>query len=165
MVATFDFPKVDMENTITYVFRREWKFGNETTLSLNNDVLAARLDDLGYGSVHMSENLGSVFLIIMFIFVAMILIYFSSLFGGFCRHTKVGKVLRKYYSKMWLFLHWNFSIRLVLQEAIILSYCCDLNIRFGSFQTWASGLNYIVSIGFAIVLLSSPILILVWYNL
>ena len=69
-VATFDIPYADVDT----LFGGKFNKGSDSIAAMNSPNLEQSLSDLGYESRHMSDNMGSVFLIILLTTTALILL-------------------------------------------------------------------------------------------
>ena len=95
---------------------------DETDSNPNNLIVS--LSHLGTHSAYMSNNLGSVFLILMLITIAILFTFFFEI----CRmipwcfrfNTKLKKKLR-----------WNFALRLIIEGVLSMQFSIYLNLKYG----------------------------------
>jgi len=116
---------------------------------------------LGYDSVNMSDNLGSLYIIVLF---TIILLLLSALMTMFKFEAIVCcKRSNKYLKKK---LHWNFVIRLVIEGSFDFTFAIFFNLRYAYFSVryWGSFINYIITCVLSLVLIALPIFILVFYT-
>ena len=71
-VATFDIPYADVDTL--FGGNKNFPKGSDSIAAMNSPNLEQSLSDLGYESRHMSDNMGSVFLIILLTTAALILL-------------------------------------------------------------------------------------------
>jgi hypothetical protein len=116
------------------------------------------MDKLGYGSAYMSNNLGSVFVIM----VVTALLLLLSLCLTPCKHEKV-QSLNGWIKKN---IMWNFVIRLIVEAYLELTFSVYFNFKYAScnFNYFGSILNYFFAILFACLLIITPFFIIFFYN-
>ena len=127
-VATFDFPKVEV---VTFVGEKNWMLGNDSIKGLDDMILVASLEELGYVSAHMTENLGSIGVFIVLTLIGLTIMIITSILMCFCCCQNCN-FMRKFHSWIVEFLCWNFCIRLVLEATIELTFSLVLNYRYSS---------------------------------
>ena len=95
--------------------------------------LIDNLDEIDFSSVHLSDNLGSIFIFVLFTFIGLFFIVVGYGFRG----IKCGE---KVHDKLKAFLLWNWCIRLVLEAAMDFCFGCILNLFYGNFydQPWGA---------------------------
>jgi hypothetical protein len=120
--------------------------------------MKASFEQLGYASVYMSNNLGSVFVFILATAILLLLSVLLSIFGFWCLVT-----LNAYIKKQ---LCWNFVIRLTFETCLELTFCVYFNLLHGdcNYEYLGSWMNYYFSILFAILLTATPIFIMSFYH-
>jgi len=110
----------------------------------------------------MSENLGSLFVIIVVCFIAVFLIVLLMPITRF-------KCIDWVYTKLKKYFLWNFMLRLLLEAGLELAFCCVLNLRYGNVFTYTepvgfgSAFNFFCAVFFTVVLCCMPLAILVAY--
>ena len=107
----------------------------------------------------MSNNLGSVFVMILLTTIALLLILVLEIFSKRvpCME-KAGSWLKKK-------LLWNFILRLIMEGVLELSFCIYFNLRYGScdFKVLGSWVNYFYAVFFAAIIVAMPFFILIFY--
>ena len=154
-LATFSLPYINIEN----LTGKNFPLGTESIYELNDENLADRLIVLEYGSIYLSKNMGSVFVIFTITLVGLLMIIVLYPL------TINNHVIRKHHNKLKSFLMWNFCIRLVLEAGIEIIISSILNLQIGCFYgvPWGAKLNKICAIFFATLFVLSPFLISLFY--
>ena len=121
--------------------------------------LRASLNDLGYASAYLSNNLGSVYVFAFLTSVVLILSGFLELCTCDQQITQLNGSIKKR-------LHWNFVIRLLIEAAMEIAFGCYLNFKYGHFNVKLFGavFNYISTIVLGGALLILPFFILIFYS-
>ena len=120
--------------------------------------LRASLNDLGYASAYLSNNLGSVY---VFAFLTSLVLILSGLLE-LCtcdqQITQLNGAIKKR-------LHWNFVIRLLIEAAMEIAFGVYLNLKYGHFNVKLFGavFNYISTVVLGGALLILPFFILIFY--
>jgi hypothetical protein len=154
-VATFDIPKFNME-TVSKVFTLP---DNDSILDDPDEVnLKNSFELLGYSSAYMSNNLGSVFVIIL---VTSFLLSLSAILEA-VRHPKVQNLNAKLKGK----LHWNFVIRLVIEGYMGLVFSVYFNLKYAkcTFSFLGAWVNYFYAIAFAALIGLAPFFVVGFYS-
>jgi hypothetical protein len=155
-VATFDIPKFNME-TVSKVFTLP---DNDSILDEPDEVnLKNSFELLGYSSAYMSNNLGSVFVIIL---VTSFLLSLSVILEA----VRVPSVM-KFNEKLKVKLHWNFVIRLVIEGYLELVFSVYFNLNYAkcTFSFLGSWVNYFYAIIFAVLIGLAPLFVVGFYSL
>ena len=120
--------------------------------------LRASLNDLGYASAYLSNNLGSVYVFAFLTSVVLILSGFLELCTCDQQITQLNGSIKKR-------LHWNFVIRLLIEAAMEIAFGCYLNFKYGDFNVKLFGVifNYISTVVLGGALLILPFFILIFY--
>lgn len=113
---------------------------------------------LGYSSAYMSNNLGSVFVIIL---VTSVLLLLSAIMEA-VQVPQVMKINEKLKGK----LHWNFVIRLVIEAYLELVYAVFFNLNYAkcTFSFLGSWVNYFYAIIFAVLIGLAPLFVVGFYS-
>jgi hypothetical protein len=119
--------------------------------------IKANFAQLGYSSKYMSNNLGSIFVIILVVNLLLLLIYMLDS----CKCPFAQKVNNMLKQK----LLWNFVIRLVIESYLSLGFSVYFNLRFshGRFSYLGSWVNYFYAVSFAAVLIGAPLFVICFY--
>jgi hypothetical protein len=155
-VVTFDIPKFNME-TVKKVFTLP---EDDSILDNPEEVnIKTSFELLGYASIYMSNNLGSVFVIIL---ATSLLLFLSTILEAI-RHPSV----LKFNAKMKAKLQWNFVIRLVIEGYMELVFAVYFNLKYAkcSFSYLGSWVNYFYAIIFASLIGLAPFFVIGFYNL
>jgi len=155
-VVTFDIPKLNME-TVKKVFTLP---ENDSILDDPDEVnIKTSFELLGYASIYMSNNLGSVFVIIL---ATTLVLFFSAILEA-VRHPSVLQFNAKIKEK----LHWNFVIRLVIEGYMELVFSVYFNLRYAkcTFSFLGSWVNYFYAIAFAALIGLAPFFVVGFYSI
>ena len=131
-------------------------------VGLKDDRLEKRLQDMSYESRYISENMGSVFVLLTLIFIGLCLMVLIAFLWGM-----LPIFVRRFYVKLKDFLLWNVIIRLYMEAAIELIICTVLNLRFGNLANgapWAASLNTVLAYLYTGMWLVAPFLIYFFYT-
>ena len=155
-LATFDFPLANIE-TATF---NNFPLGADSIEGLHFDKLESRLDELSYGSMHLSANMGSVFLAFWLTTIALLFIVLGTFMQSF-----LPPLLKKALTWLKKVLIWNFCIRLIMEASIESIICTNLNLRFGSFYCvpWGAFVNHMYAYFFGFVFTAFPLFVVVQY--
>jgi hypothetical protein len=120
--------------------------------------IKANFEQLGYSSKYMSNNLGSIFVIVLVTSFLLLVILMLEPF----KHPLSQKVSTKLKDK----LLWNFVIRLVIESYLSLGFSVYFNLRFASckFSYLGSWVNYFYAVGFAAVIIAAPLFVVFFYS-
>lgn len=91
----------------------------------DQENIKKNFEELGYASQFMSKNLGSIFVIVIFTKLLLILIFLVEPI----KHPFARKVVSKIKQK----LFWNFLIRLVIESYLELGFSVYFNLRYARF--------------------------------
>lgn len=156
MVATFDIPYVEM-GTIDMVFTLPEE---EDEILPEEKMMNIKfgLDKLGYGSPYLSNNLGSVFVIVL---ITSFLLLLSILLTP-CRFERAQN-FKAYIDRK---LKWNFVIRLVIEAYLELAFSVYFNLKYTgcNFNYIGSWVNYFFACLFAALIVAAPFFILGFYH-
>ena len=105
----------------------------------------------------MSNNLGSVFIIILFTATALLLSVLLS-----CLNVRV---VQKFNTGLKGFLHWNFVIRLIIEGLMELLFATYFNLKYGvcDFNVFGSWVNYFFAILFISLICIAPFFVIIFY--
>lgn len=129
------------------------------------DLLQAKMEPLGFETVWMLSNLGSI-LIFVGLWLLLVMTYY--LMGALllmcpcCPCTKFCRRKRKGFGN-WVM--WNWPISFVRDSYSVIAICSLYNVAYASHDTWESSLNSSLAIIFLILMLVYPAALLLYlYN-
>jgi hypothetical protein len=145
-----------METVTWYNF----PLGADSIEGLKFPELEERLDELSYGSMHLSENMGSVFLAFFVTTIGIFLIVLGSFMQSF-----LPAALKKAWNWLKKVLLWNFCIRLIMEASIESIICTNLSLNFGSYfcVPWGAKVNHAYAHFFLIVFALFPFFVIFHY--
>ena len=143
MVATFDIPYLDLNQLSDFLFGPDLLTPPIEDSVLDDypsgsENLQEQLDELSYGSSYTTTNLGTMGFML---FVT---------FAGFCVLiilTPVAKIpgINKIKRKLDRKLKWNFTIRLLLEGLLEISFTTVITIRYVQLDRFGGYFNYILA--------------------
>jgi hypothetical protein len=131
--------------------------------------MKASLGELGYRSAYTSNNLGSVFVIMIFTCVALVVIAILELVERLDKCLAPERAqscfIARLNTKIKEQILWNFVIRLLLEGTLETAFCVFFNLQYGEFDTSIFGawFNYFFSCLLGVTLVLLPIWIVVFY--
>jgi hypothetical protein len=155
MVATFDIPYVSMESLPTAF---PLPTDDEILPEENQQNVKSSLDELGYGSAYTSNNLGSMYVISFFTAIGLLTALVLDLFSRFTLASKLSAKIKEK-------LHWNFTIRLILEGALEIAFCVYINFKYGDYKSHVFGsiFNMLSAGVFGLCLVILPFWIIYFY--
>ena len=116
------------------------------------------MGELGYESAFMSNNLGSMYIILLVMCVLILFSAFLELFARFPRCANFNNRIKRQ-------LHWNFVIRFCIEGVLEFAFAAAINIKYGKHDLHILGswVNYLFAIVFLIVLVVLPVFVILFY--
>ena len=162
-VATFDIPGVRVGSLLgTKLFPLHpsyLKEGEEPELPLPSPM-DDHLGTIDIGSVHLSENTGSLLVFLLLTALTLVLIPILSLLRPLCH-----KRIQQSYDNIKHTVMWNFTLRLVLEASLDLSYSVLINLKYGYFedQPFGAQANYLWSVFLVALYVAFPFFLVIFY--
>jgi hypothetical protein len=124
--------------------------------------LIKNLNPIGYSSHYMAPSMGSLYIVMVYNLGQFIFLFLTYPF------RKSHHRLFKYRLRIKEGLMWNFVIRLLMETALELSFCCFLNFpyfyKIPEVSGFFEGLDYFMTILIGIMILVFPFFVAIFYN-